>query len=136
MLAHTLGGILKGNTLKLLKTVVAGIIALVAVFGMAGCAPEEMNPQDYAAIIDVRTPEEWSSGHLAGAVRIGIADADFASQLETLDKSADYYIYCRSGNRAGQAIDFMESVGFTGELVNGGSVANASAQLGIEVVTD
>jgi rhodanese-related sulfurtransferase len=122
--------------LKLLKTIAAGIIALVAVFGMAGCAPEEMNPQDYAEVIDVRTPEEWSSGHLAGAIRIGIADSDFAAQLETLDKGADYYIYCRSGNRAGQAIDFMESIGFTGELVNGGSVANASTQLGLEVVTD
>ena len=122
--------------MKLLKTLAAGIIAVVAVFGLTGCAPEEMNPQDYAAVIDVRTPEEWSSGHLAGAIRIGIADSDFASQLETLDKSGDYYIYCRSGNRAGQAIDFMESIGFTGTLVNGGSVANASAQLGLEVVTD
>ena len=73
---------------------------------------------------------------MAGAIRIGIADSDFASQLETLDKSGDYYIYCRSGNRAGQAIDFMESIGFTGTLINGGSVANASAQLGLEVVTD
>ena len=122
--------------MKLLKTLAAGILALVAVFGLAGCAPEEMNPQDYAAVIDVRTPEEWASGHLAGAIRMGIADSDFAAQLETLDKSADYYIYCRSGNRAGQAIDFMESIGFTGELINGGSVANASAQLGLEVVTD
>ena len=122
--------------MKLLKTLAAGIIALVAVFGLTGCAPEEMNPQDYAAVIDVRTPEEWSSGHLDGAIRIGIADSDFASQLETLDKSGDYYIYCRSGNRAGQAIDFMESLGFTGTLINGGSVANASAQLGLEVVTD
>lgn len=122
--------------MKLLKTLAVGIVALVAVFGLTGCAPEEMNPQDYAAVIDVRTPEEWSSGHLAGAIRIGIADSDFASQLETLDKSGDYYIYCRSGNRAGQAIDFMESIGFSGTLVNGGSVANASAQLGLEVVTD
>jgi rhodanese-related sulfurtransferase len=95
-----------------------------------------MNPQDYAAVIDVRTPEEWVSGHLVGAVRIGIADSDFAEQLESLDKSADYYIYCRSGNRAGQAIDLMESIGFTGQLINGGSVANASSQLGLEVVTD
>lgn len=122
--------------MKLLKTLAAGILALVAVLGLAGCAPEEMNPQDYAAVIDVRTPEEWASGHLVGAVRIGIADSDFAGQLESLDKSADYYIYCRSGNRAGQAIDLMESIGFTGQLINGGSVANASSQLGLEVVTD
>ncbi len=92
-----------------------------------------MNPADYAMIIDVRTQEEWDSGHLEGAVRIGIADADFAAMIEELDKTADYYIYCRSGNRAGQAISYMEDAGFTGTLVNGGAVANASTQLGLPI---
>jgi rhodanese-related sulfurtransferase len=67
---------------------------------------------------------------------MGIADADFTAQLATLDPSKDYYIYCRSGNRAGQAIDFMRQNGFTGELVNGGSVANAAGQTGLAVVTN
>ena len=93
-----------------------------------------MSASDYAMVIDVRTVEEWNEGYLEGAVRMGIADADFQQQLETLDKSADYYIYCRSGNRAGQAIDMMESMGFTGTLVNGGSVANASNQLGLQII--
>ncbi len=90
----------------------------------------------YAAIIDVRTEEEWSSGHLKGAIRIGIADSDFRDQLEQLDKNADYYIYCRSGNRAGQAIDIMREIGFNGDLINGGSVANAASELGLEVIVD
>ena len=93
-----------------------------------------MSASDYAMVIDVRTVEEWNEGYLDGAVRMGIADADFQQQLETLDKSADYYIYCRSGNRAGQAIDMMEAMGFTGTLVNGGSVANASNQLGLQII--
>lgn len=93
-----------------------------------------MSASDFAAVIDVRTVEEWNSGHLDGAVLIGIADADFRDQLSTLDMGEDYYIYCRSGNRAGQAIDIMRDMGFTGELVNGGAVANASNQLGIAVV--
>jgi rhodanese-related sulfurtransferase len=117
--------------MKLLKFVVG---ALIAVFATA-CATETYDPTAYAAIIDVRTPEEWAEGHLQGAVRMGIADSDFASQLATLDPAKDYYIYCRSGNRAGQAIDYMRSVGFTGELINGGAVANAATQLGLEVVT-
>jgi len=54
--------------------------------------------------------------------------------LQELDPAADYYVYCRSGNRAGQAIDQMRDLGFTGELVNGGSVASASTQLGLEVL--
>ena len=73
---------------------------------------------------------------MEGAIRIGIADSDFVRQILELDKAADYFIYCRSGNRAGQAIDIMVDQGFTGELVNGGSVANASTILGLDVVTN
>lgn len=130
-------GYLKGTQLKLLKTLAAALIALFAVAGLAGCSStESLDATSYAEIIDVRTVDEWNSGHLDGAIRMGIADADFAAQIATLDPAADYYIYCRSGNRAGQAIDFMRTAGFTGELVNGGSVSNASNQLGIAIVTD
>ena len=121
--------------MKILKFFAAALIAMFAVGSLAACSPQSEDPAAYAAVIDVRTPEEWAAGHLESAVRIGIADADFAAQLETLDKSADYYIYCRSGNRAGQAIDYMKSAGFTGKLVNGGSVENAAAQTGLAVVT-
>jgi rhodanese-related sulfurtransferase len=121
--------------MKILKFLAAALIAIFAIGSLSACAPQSEDPAAYAAIIDVRTQEEWATGHLEGAVRIGIADADFAQQLDTLDKSADYYIYCRSGNRAGQAIDFMKSAGFSGELVNGGAVANAATQTGLAVVT-
>ena len=121
--------------MKILKFLAAALIAVFAVGSLSACATQTEDPTAYAAVIDVRTPEEWVAGHLEGAIRIGIADADFAAQLETLDKSADYYIYCRSGNRAGQAIDYMKSAGFTGKLVNGGSVANAAGQTGLSVIT-
>jgi phage shock protein E len=121
---------------KFLKFVVASLVAVFAVSALTACAAEPMDAADYAAVIDVRTNEEWNSGHLQGAVLIGIADADFQQQLSTLDPSQDYYVYCRSGNRAGQAINIMRDMGFTGELVNGGSVANASGQLGLAIVTD
>jgi phage shock protein E len=116
--------------------VVASLVAIFAVSSLTACAPEPMNASDYAAVIDVRTVEEWNSGYLQGAVLIEIADADFRQELAALDPAADYYIYCRSGNRAGQAINIMKEMGFTGELVNGGSVANASGQLGIQIVKD
>lgn len=120
---------------KFLKFLIASIVAVFAVSSLTACAEAEpMSASDFAAVIDVRTVEEWNSGHLEGAVLIGIADADFRDQLSTLDPSADYYIYCRSGNRAGQAIDIMRDMGFTGELVNGGAVANASNQLSLSVV--
>lgn len=122
---------------KFLKLLVASLIAVFAVSTLSACAESEpMSASDFAAVIDVRTVEEWNTGHLEGAVLMGIADADFQQQLASLDPSADYYIYCRSGNRAGQAIQIMEQMGFTGTLVNGGAVANASNQLGLPIVTD
>ena len=120
---------------KFLKFAIASIVALFAVSSLTACAEAEpMNAADYAAVIDVRTVEEWNSGYLEGAVLIEIADADFRDEISKLDPNADYYIYCRSGNRAGQAIDIMRDMGFSGELVNGGAVANASNQLGVAVV--
>jgi rhodanese-related sulfurtransferase len=121
--------------MKFLKFVVAALIAVFATTSLAACSSEPtVDVSSYAAVIDVRTVEEWNQGYLEGAVRMGIADPDFTNQLATLDPSKDYYIYCRSGNRAGQAIDIMRQAGFTGELINGGSVANASGQTGLAVL--
>ena len=88
----------------------------------------------FAAVIDVRTPEETSLGYLEGAQLFDIQNPSFMGNLATLDPAADYYVYCRSGNRAGQAIDVMKQAGFTGELVNGGSLENAANQTGLTVV--
>ncbi|MGZ0243307.1 MAG: rhodanese-like domain-containing protein [Actinomycetales bacterium] len=122
--------------MKFIKFLVAAMIAVFAVGSLAGCATESRAVTEFAAVIDVRTTDEWNSGHLESALLIPIASSNFDAQLEELDKAADYYIYCRSGNRAGQAIDRMIDAGFTGELVNGGSVANASKILNIAVVND
>lgn len=120
---------------KFLKVIAAAFAALFIATSLAGCAePEQVSVEDYAMVIDVRTPEEFNGGHLEGAERIGVADSDFIQRIDQLDKSEDYYIYCRSGNRAGQAINAMRDLGFTGELVNGGSVGNASAETGLAVV--
>ena len=88
----------------------------------------------YAGVIDVRTPEETSMGYLEGAQLFDIQNPTFMDMLSSLDPAADYYIYCRSGNRAGQAIQIMQQAGFTGELVNGGSLENAANQTGLTVV--
>jgi len=88
----------------------------------------------FAAVIDVRTPEETSLGYLEGAQLFDIQNPSFMGNLATLDPASDYYVYCRSGNRAGQAIEIMQQSGFTGELVNGASLENAANQTGLTVV--
>jgi rhodanese-related sulfurtransferase len=107
---------------------------------LAACSSSDGNAAAAEAVaagtmvIDVRTPEEFAGGHLDGAVNMNLQSPAFASQLAGLDPSADYLVYCRSGNRSGQAIDQMRAAGFTGELTNLGSVDEAAGATGVSVV--
>ena len=122
---------------KYFKILIVAIIAAFTVSTLSACAPaEKLDMSSYAAVIDVRTDAEVATGYLEGAAHMDIQGAEFANQLATLDQSANYYIYCRSGNRAGQAIDYMKSIGFTGVLTNGGSVSDASTQTGLPIITN
>jgi rhodanese-related sulfurtransferase len=71
------------------------------------------NPPEALTIIDVRTPEEFGAGHLADAVLIDIYRDDFTQQLDALDRTTPYLIYCRSGNRSEQARQIMVDLGFS-----------------------
>lgn len=86
---------------------------------------EKYEADSDAVLLDVRTQEEWDSGYVAGAVNIDFFNPEFPNKLEELDKSKNYFVYCRSGNRSGQACQLMASKGFTGELINlqGGMLA-------------
>ena len=88
------------------------------------------NPPDDLVVLDVRTPEEFAEGHLEGAVLVDFYAADFADQLAALDTDVPYLVYCRSGNRSGQAMGVMEQLGFTSAAdIDGGIVAWADAGL-------
>lgn len=88
------------------------------------------NPPDDLVVLDVRTPEEFAEGHLEGAVLVDFYGADFAEQLATLDTDVPYLVYCRSGNRSGQALGVMEQLGFTSAVdVDGGIIAWVDAGL-------
>lgn len=64
-------------------------------------------------ILDVRTEDEINEGYIANMKAIDFLEGQtFLEEIEKLDKSKNYYIYCRSGNRSGQACDIMEQLGF------------------------
>ena len=86
-------------------------------------------------IIDVRTPEEFAEGYVKGAVNIDVSNPDFEYQIASLDKDANYTIYCRSGNRSAVAIDIMRNAGFK-NLVDLGAVEEAARALSLPVVAD
>jgi len=63
--------------------------------------------------IDIRTKEEYDSGHIDGAINIDFYSSDFTVQLGKLEKEKAYSIYCRSGARSGRALEIMKGLGFT-----------------------
>lgn len=121
--------------MKKLLTSLLMIFGITA--GVTACAPaaEPVGLEQGTIVIDVRTPEEFASGHLEGALNIDVQSPDFMAQVSQLDPNADYFIYCRSGNRSGQAMSQMSTMGFT-SMINGGSVEEASNYSGIPVVTN
>ena len=102
------------------------IIAMLAsVLLLAGCASgvtgvTNMNVEDFSkktaesgvVTLDVRTPGEFMTGHIQGAQNIDFEGGSFESQIESLDKNGTYAVYCRSGNRSGQAVKVMQDAGF------------------------
>ena len=63
-------------------------------------------------VLDVRTPAEFMSGHLANAINIDVEGMQFNSDVTKLDKSKTYAVYCRSGRRSAIATDEMSKLGF------------------------
>ena len=92
------------------------IFAQLKLFKMSDLSQEEWTEQlaqdDNAFILDVRTAEEVEEGYIPGATNIDIyLGQGFLDEIEKLNKSKNYYVYCRSGNRSGQACAIMNSVG-------------------------
>ncbi|SDE86671.1 Rhodanese-related sulfurtransferase [Pricia antarctica] len=74
---------------------------------------DQLEKDDNAFILDVRSPEELQEGYIPNATNIDFyLGQDFLNEVQKLDKSKNYYVYCRSGNRSGQACAIMNSVGF------------------------
>ncbi len=82
-----------------------------------------------APLLDVRTPGEFAAGHLDGAVNVDVLAPDFRERIEALDlpASGPIYLYCRSGNRSGQAAQVLRDLGHDGAVNVGGFEALRSA---------
>ena len=82
-------------------------------------APQRVDAGTFAAavatpgvtVVDVRTPEEFASGHIEGAVNIDVEGPDFATGIAGLDPSKTYAVYCRAGNRSQVAVAQMSQAG-------------------------
>jgi rhodanese-related sulfurtransferase len=102
------------------------LAAVLAVAGLGACSSSSDAVTDVSVaesadvlagsdvvVIDVRTPAEFESGHLADAVNIDIESGTFDTDVAELEKDGTYVVYCRSGNRSGVATEKMAELGFT-----------------------
>ena len=75
-------------------------------------------------LVDVRTPEEFSEGHIMGAVNYDWYDSLFVDNISAAyDKSAPLYVYCRSGKRASEASAALAKAGFEVYNLEGGYIS-------------
>ena len=62
-------------------------------------------------VLDVRTPEEFAEGHIAGATNINFMAKDFATQIEKLDRNKIYLVHCASGGRSKRCLPQLKQLG-------------------------
>ncbi|MBD3758055.1 MAG: rhodanese-like domain-containing protein [Microbacterium sp.] len=110
-------------------------LLLLAAGTVAACAPATTSIEvtTGTTVVDVRTPAEYAAGHLDGAVNLDVSAAGFETELEALDPTADYLVYCRSGSRSARAVALMEQAGFT-SVHDAGGLSDAATATGLAVV--
>lgn len=116
-----------------IRSVIGLALSGVMLVGVAACSSSSVGSGNaeqvtqtadasaYAAIIDVRTPEEFATGHVPGAINISVESPTFDSEIAALDPGkGTYLIYCRSGNRSAVAAEKMKAAGLT--VIDGGGL--------------
>jgi rhodanese-related sulfurtransferase len=73
-------------------------------------------------VLDVRTPDEFKEGHIAGAINVDYNSDQFRAGLAKLDIKKTYLVYCRTGRRSADAVRIMKEMGFTDLLRFNGDI--------------
>ena len=71
-------------------------------------------------LVDVRSPEEFASNHIKGAVNININSSEFEEKIKLIDKSNTILVYCKSGGRSSKAYNTMQNFGYNVYELRGG----------------
>lgn len=79
---------------------------------------KRLESQEKVVIIDVREPEEWVSGHIPNAKHIPLGSIQ--NRLVEIDPNTETVVVCRSGNRSGQACEFLAEKGYKAVNMVGG----------------
>lgn len=86
-------------------------------------------------LLDVRTPEEYQSGHLKNAMQADWNnETEFQERVKALDKTKPVYTYCLSGGRSNAATDWLNQNGFTAYNLSGGIAAWKNADKPVDII--
>lgn len=118
-----------------MKMVLATLLGMGGLIAMCGCScvPSETLPRPKGdVLLDVRTPEEFASGHLQGALNLPYDQitADVVTQIP--DKTATIQVYCRSGRRSAIAVETLKTLGYT-DLQDLGGFSDAQVVLNLPI---
>ena len=116
------------------------LAGMAAVIVLVGCAQRRENAPEAAEtlapenalIIDVRTPGEFSDGHLENAINVPLQNISSISSVAP-DKNTVLYLYCRSGRRVKMAIAELKKLGYN-NLHDLGGMQEAAAKLKKNIV--
>ena len=89
-------------------------------------AAEAVKVLDSRVVIDVRGPDEVAEGAIVGATVLDFNAGEFQAKIGDYDRNAAYLVYCRSGNRSGQAVAIMKELGFT-DVIDAGAYSDLAA---------
>ena len=85
----------------------------------------QLENDENAIILDVRTPEEFQNGYIPGAYNIDIYQGQgFIYNIEALDKTKNYYVYCQAGMRSAKACEIMNSLDIKNTYNLSGGIMN------------
>ncbi|MEE8813840.1 MAG: rhodanese-like domain-containing protein [Lactobacillus delbrueckii] len=87
---------------------------------------EEYQKTPRAKLIDVREEDEYAAGHIPASINIPLSKIESA-QGEITDLDTPLFVYCRSGNRSGQAVAWLKQAGYR-KVQNIGGIANYSGK--------
>ncbi len=88
-------------------------------------------------LLDVRTPEEYAEGHIAGAINIDVQSDDFQpTARQELSKDSTILVYCRSGRRSLDAAEILTRLGYRVVNLKGGILDWQAFGLPVTTTTD
>lgn len=118
----------------MIKRFLAAFATLAVVVGCGSSSSSEKTMlAANSIIIDVRTPAEFSEGHVEGAINLDLEGGVFEAEYSKLDPSKSYIVYCRSGRRSGVAASILKDNGFV-DIVDLQTLENTASKTGLSVV--